>query len=817
MEDPEKAQGTFERTTIPEGLQLRPELLERLCREELFFEWGRRRFAVVIKLVKDHGYDSNQIDVDVSVPTSESVSGNIASRNADIVVYRTDIDRTPFLVVESKIQDEANGLKQAETNAKSLNAEFFAWSNVDQTLVFKTAKYDRTSERVPKIPYWMGTKSLVKPVPKTNILPPFRDEHQLRSVIFDCHTRIYEKSAYDPARAFDELVKLLFLKLFDEKESHENYRFVVFSNEKPSDAASRMREFFNDAVNNPKYSEIFKQKYNSQSQATLELDDLTIYEVVQSLQGYGLLSTTETIEGSDIKGRVYEQMVGRTFRGELGQFFTPRTIAEFMVKFIDPNADERLLDPACGTGGFLIMSINHVKRKLQNLSDSDETRKLKLLEEFANHKVFGIDINDRVCRVARLNMIMHGSSHNSIINADGLLLGESVAKNSSPQVKEISYRTFRKILSNPPFAGYEKDPIILSKFELGMSGKGEPKSVTKEVLFIEQIIRLLDKGGKAGLVLPMGIFNNPSLKPVRDFLRKHTRILAVVGLPEYAFTHTGTSVKGALLFLEKAVEPLDDYKIFITKARSIGYDSTGRDIQQNDFDKILSAYVGKDERYFIGISQIQDRIDPDYYSPKYMQIIDKMKKTRYQLKKMSELLDFSSERINPKLHPNEVFRYIETNCVDLSKGKIVKIKRFIGRKAPSRARLIARAHDFLIPTARESFKGVAILPKVLDGIVVTNRFLVARPKPFMNPIFLRFLFTDDDIITLIKREATGEIASSISEKSFDNILVPVPSLEEQERIIGLVSQKTHEIKRLRKRIRTLEDDVVLMLKKELFA
>lgn len=787
---------TPEGVKLPRDVDFTPEKLKTIFKEEQKPK-GRIKVAAFVKLLKEYGYKSSQLHLDYILKGSKKLMVKTS-----ITVFRDDTTKEiPFIVVmtdKDKIEDE-------EFNVLLENGvQFVIFVKEGEFQTYRVSREMRRLETIDDIPVWVDKLPLKNFIKKSKKLLPFQNEHHLKSVVFKCHTIIYENTGQDPSRAFDEFTKILLIKIYDEKESKDRYRFCVIRGERPEDVGKRIRKILEEALNHPIYSKIFNKgtRNNKTPSLELELNDFAIYEVVLELQPYSLIQTSEVIEGSDVKGRVYEQVVDRTFRGGLGQYYTPRTIANFMVELLDPDVNDRVLDPACGTGGFFISTINYIRKKIKKKYPGISEKELsKILQKFIDEKIFGIDIYDRVCRVARLNLIMHGGNKPNIFNMNGLLVDEKIPKD----IKELfKNNSFTIILSNPPFAGYIKDPKILSKFKLGVRNR-KPRSVTKEVLFIEKIIDLLDYGGKAGLVLPLGIFNNPSLKYVREYLFRHVKIIAVIGLPEYAFTHTGTSVKGALLFIEKVKEIPRDYEIFMTTANYVGYDSTGRPIPQNDFPKIIEAYRNKVKKYFINFSEIRDRIDPNYYSSKYKALLEKIFKSPYPKVPLSKILFFPRRLINPKKYPNKKFKYIETSSLDLKRGVVVELKEFLGKDAPSRARYIGKAGDILIPTARESLVGVFVIPPELDGIIVSTRFIVSRPRENVHPDFVYHLLKRKEILELLKRECTGEIVPSISKKSLDNVYVPLPPLEKQIEI-------TKEIKRYEKSIREYEVKIIKIKK-----
>ena len=192
----------------------------------------------------------------------------------------------------------------------------------------------------------------------------------------------------------------------------------------------------------------------------IDLDDETIAFIVRQFQGYSLVHTSAVLEGADVKGTVFERMVGGTFRGELGAYFTPREIVSFMVQMVKPTRDDVILDPACGSGGFLIMALKYIleyiRRQNPNLKDVDVYAELKT---FAQKCVFGTDLNERMARVSKMNMIMHGDGHGGIFHAHGLDIGYG----EKPPLRAGEDVTV--VFSNPPFAGRETDPKQLEKFD----------------------------------------------------------------------------------------------------------------------------------------------------------------------------------------------------------------------------------------------------------------------------------------------------------------------------------------------------------------
>lgn len=298
----------------------------------------------------------------------------------------------------------------------------------------------------------------------------------------------------------------------------------------------------------------------------------------------------------DTKGVAFERFLDGFFKGDFGQYFTPREIIQFCVAMMPPEADDYVLDTSCGSGGFLLYAMDHVRH--QAASIQNEIARFRKWHDFAEKRLFGIEINDEISRVAKMNMILHDDGHTNVVAADGL--------EDWPRLKEINAQLkpamFDIVLTNPPFGAVvkaaEKGQAYIDRLDLSRhlgktsSDKGEKQkagkaavkqraSVKTEILFLERIHDFLKPGtGRAAIVVPDGILTNGSLQGVRDWVMDRFQILAVVSLPQAAFQHSGASVKASLLFVRRRADKEvanDDEAIFMAAPGNIGYDATGRD------------------------------------------------------------------------------------------------------------------------------------------------------------------------------------------------------------------------------------------------
>lgn len=458
-------------------------------------------------------------------------------------------------------------------------------------------------EEIENIPHVESTDKEVEEL--LSKLRVFR-EKEFADLLHQCHNVIRNREKKDPAAAFDEIAKILFIKVWVERELRKRQkRKNLFS-----------VEYLDEQLGDTPLDDLFqKTKQHYVSDKIFEEDDrinlkpATGREIVRLLEKYNLSDTSE-----DIKGVAFERFLGRTFRGEIGQFFTPRSIVEFMVHMVDPKEGETICDPASGSGGFLIRAFEIVREKIladadreyneykvkietdlslsdadkaislhdkyeEIQSDLDQRREGSRLWKLANRCIYGTDANDRMARTSKMNMIMHGDGHGGVHHHDGFL-----------NVNGIFEGRFDIVLTNPPFGAnvepsdkvQESDVIvnpaaerryledygelyresqarmkaainkpIASLFELPKSPESKIKT---EILFIERCLDLLKPGGRMGIVLPEGVFNNPSLRQVREFVEDRAFLRAVISLPQEAFVSSGASVKASLLFLQKFTE-----------------------------------------------------------------------------------------------------------------------------------------------------------------------------------------------------------------------------------------------------------------------
>ncbi len=442
------------------------------------------------------------------------------------------------------------------------------------------------------------------------------------------------------------IMRLLFCKIYDEKskQAQEVVEFGNRPNEDINEFSKRIIKLF-DKVKS-KYSDIFEKDEE------IEILPTDLSFIVSKLEDFYLLDANR-----DIIADAFEELIGTAFRGGEGQFFTPRNIVQMMIDVMQPQSGEKIIDPACGSGGFLAHILQHL-----------------ILNNINKHYIAGIDKDLFLSRLAKIYLTLLGESEYHVFCENSL---ENPQKWSKETRNYIKLETFDLILTNPPFGA--KIPVIgselLKQYELAHIWNNQKGNwtITKnlrdkqppQILFIERIIQLLKEGGRAGIVLPEGIYGNPSDRYIWQYIRQYASIIGVVSLSQETFqpsTHTKTSV----VFFEKKKN--SRLNVFFAIAKSIGHNKNGKetykmngggkylldkngnkilDDETPDIAKSFNQHInGKlEEESHLGFVVPNDEINeniyiPESYKPEIKEKLNIIKKSKkYQLTKFSELVD----------------------------------------------------------------------------------------------------------------------------------------------------------------------------------
>lgn len=547
----------------------------------------------MIPFLNSLGYNSSDMSFEVKIDTQAGTKK--FSVFSDITI--ADNGRIE-IIIDTKAPNEAIGessILQATSYAKLIStppALYGIVSNGKETAVTNIYTGKRTEDFPDKA-------TLISEISKTrkkslseieirevnSLLLTLTDADELYRIIKKCKDIIEKKGLIRSDQSFKEMTKILLVKMNEEKRAKtgKNNRFQTTYIEKAALAnkVSFLEEFkylFSNAISEYPI-------YTDPSTTIGITDESCIQEIVKELEPWSFLGT-----GSDIKGAVYEIFLKSTLRGDFDQYFTPREIVDFMVKFANPNIGDKILDPACGSGGFLIQSFLYVNRKISNSPFSDKEAKNKF-DKLIDKCLWGGEADEDLHVLAKINLIMHGDGYNNIYQGDSLT-------NS-----KIPNEFFDLILTNPPFTIQYNFKDVLSLYE---TGKG-CQTQELDILFTERCINALDnkKGGELYIVLPEGLLNLPCYKNFREWLLRKCYLTLSVSLPEGAFIPFGKSVsKTCILGLRKKGENNKPDYAFMCNAKAVGYDvgkTNYKEIAQND----LPLFIRESREFLTGsIKQI---------------------------------------------------------------------------------------------------------------------------------------------------------------------------------------------------------------------
>lgn len=425
------------------------------------------------------------------------------------------------------------------------------------------------------------------------------DAESLKTAFRRCHNFIHGNEGMPKDAAFWQFLYLIFSKIHDERRLPEDRRFLAGPDEQYSEEGrkairSRVEPIF-DAV-----KQAFPGVFVGNEQITLS--DRALAFLVSELAKYDF-SRSDV----DVKGAAYQELVGANLRGDRGQYFTPKSVVNLAVEILDPKPDERVLDPACGTGGFLVSTLAHQLsrfRKWRDQSPEDENTRefnsvLEQLRDYANRFVFGADFDPFLVRAAKMNVVLASQADGNIYHIDSLAFPNGYLDSLEDAKRRIPLGSIDVLLTNPPFGADIPitDPALLRDYKLAqsvekvgdrlsLSGK-YISSVAPETLFVEKCVKWLKPGGRMAIVLPNGLLSNPGegATAIRQWILEQCWVLASVEVPIEAFiVEAGVNILTSVLFLKKKTEAekkeerlagSKDYPVFMAVAETSGFDRRG--------------------------------------------------------------------------------------------------------------------------------------------------------------------------------------------------------------------------------------------------
>lgn len=537
-------------------------------------------------LYEDYDYEYSQMDIEVRIQRGEKYSKKNVKERADIVIYKTtdkdkrDQNEDIWGIVETKKPTRKEGIKQLTSYMTATSARWGVWTNGDEIeylyknpetgevkkdYVYQIPKNGEAFEEIGRI-----SKENLKPA--RNLKPIFR---RLLNTLYS-NTNISRRE-----KLGNEMIRLVFCKIWDERYNPKALpKFRVGFEEKPNEVAKRVKGLFAEVRKELVQDGVFDENEK------IELDDESIAYAVGELEPYSLIKTDK-----DVVGSAFEVFAESKLVGEKGEFFTPREVVKTAVKIVDPQPQQHILDPACGSGGFLIYSLEHIWEVMENMKKYKGIDKLELVKkEMAERYIYGIDKEIDLVKIAKAYMAIIGDGRGGIVQQNTLHNPEDFDGSAKDMfVEGGGFKKFDVILTNPPFGSKTKVLKDDAKyFDLGHVWQKKDNKFVKtdkvqdtpiQELFIERCLEMLKDGGQLAIVLPETYFHSPSTKYILNYMKKNNNFKAIVDLPHNTF-RPHNNAKTLLLVMEKGRPQQEE--IIMAVAEEMGHDHHGKTLYRYD-------------------------------------------------------------------------------------------------------------------------------------------------------------------------------------------------------------------------------------------
>lgn len=680
------------------------------------------------------------------------------------------------------------------------------------------------------------------------------DLNELTQIFKTCHNIIWKKEKLGPTDAFYEFAKLVFVKLREDRRVTE----IINSGTTPTlqDFTFSMQWIEDQeakGISDNPIQILFQRiltRLEEQIQAghkkriflleeTLNMRADTVAQVVEMLQHLNLHGIDE-----DLNGRMFQSFLNATVRGkELGQFFTPRSVVKYMARAaaLASQGDHLpvVLDGCCGSGGFLIEAMAVLLHSIDRRDDLTNRERDNLKRRLFRDHLYGIDAAEKIARIARLNMHLHGDGGSTVFTADGLdaevRIPEGSRRELRAEISELYDRLvtgrlrFDVVLTNPPFSmKYERkkddERRILDQYDIATTADGRPSASEKSnVLFLERYLKLLKPGGEILTVIDNTVLNGVQSQRYRDFLLKHFIVRQVVSLPFNTFFRAEANVQTSVLHLKKREEGEEQGRVFMAILNNVGHDDHQNDTPERDNTMaLLDAYedwrrqskaptvmepnaddsenLGCPFQVFVVAPEQLDskRLDAFYYSPELVEIHQVMRKReaegvlRVRLGSEFEVVPRVSDS---ELHTysGRVFRYFEIGDVTPS-GAIIHHQEMVFDKLPTRARLRVKEGDILFARNNSSRGTTVLVPEEFDGQFVTTGFLAVRPQNRDEGFLLWAAMTSEEWRKQVYYLAVTAVQPEVREDIFRHqMLVPMPATSNAAAVLIEAAKKVHDL------------------------
>lgn len=805
------------------------------------------KIKFLVPFLAHNGYKSDCIDFNKPIEIHEGRKQKTIY--ADAVVYTSAGKTAPLIVCETKPPTEPltnSDKEQAISYARLMDriAPLALLTNGLQTRVFQSLSKNRIGE----LPKRNELKDdFVKFVVSAEVQAALRTEAKHELFIIDdvqsfkaflraCHDEIRNNDGYDATKAFDELSKVLFCKMHEEKEHPVNgnrFRAAVFDDSLSKLAVNVVKQIWDETKRDKRFSGLFD------ANSEISLQDRTIRKVVSQFENYDL-----SLTAFDVKGEAFEFFLGETFTGGLGQYFTPRNVVEFMVDAVDPKIGQKIVDPFCGTGGFLIYAFEVVSAKIR-LQEFSEEEKSNWKTELSDRSLYGTDWAERTTLACKMNMIVHGDGSAGITLHHGL----------TDVPGKVEEGKFHLCITNPPFGSTENDPTILAKYALGQGRKSQDRVI----LAVERALRLVKPGGLVATVVIDGMLNNDSKAYARNYVRQNAYVRGIISLPSVTFEGYHARAKTSILFLEKKAAPDEtgeQKETFMAVVENSGYAPNGAPVAGNELPEVLldfKAFLNGRKSQIspnTWTAKLSGRMDAEFYRQRPDIEIPSSSKVTVAARSVAEQLmsvvkeleavqtDLQAAFANMEASPTPLKDFFEPveNIVKIDRaesytllgvrwwgeGTFVRAEKS-GKEIKAR-KLNRVSAGWLVYSRLFAFRGgFAVVAKKHDGGFVSNEFPTFRIKddvkqPELISTYVIHCLNSPQYLREVDRLSTGSTKTSrnrYKEARFLATCVAVPNSAQKLKSVVALLERASSLRgqhaQISERIKDLNESLSLLL------
>ncbi|MFH1004553.1 MAG: N-6 DNA methylase [Bacteroidota bacterium] len=770
------------------------------------------------QLVEDYGYKKEQIQTRPQFRVKVRPSDTKKEYPVDIAVFKdkNKMEDDVYIIVECKKKNRKDGKGQLQDYLRFSKAGLGVWFNGEERLFLRKFEKDGRIEfqEIPNIPVAGQRIEDIGKFRQKDLKPT----HNLKAIFKSIRNHLAANTVgatRDEVLA-QQLINLIFCKLYDEKSTvpEEVVRFRAGIDEKPKEIENRIIEIFKDVKT---YMPEVIDKEDR-----ISLDTNSIVYVVGELQNYSLINCER-----DVIADAFEIFIGHALKGGQGQFFTPRNVVKMMVEILQPTETDKIIDPACGSGGFLIDALKYVwgvaDKKYRELGWKEkeiDTAKVRI----ATNNFRGLDKDYFLSKVAKAYMNLVGDGTTGIMCEDSL---ENPNNWKQETQLKIQLESFDVLLTNPPFgskitvSGEEK----LKQFDVGYKWKYNDESNRYEkteklkeqeepqVLFIERCLALLKDGGKMAMVLPSGILGNEQEEYLRQYILDRGHLFAIVELPFETFSPNVT-INASVLFVQKGENKKKD--IFISINENCGHDKKGRPSDKDDIPNVARLYNSKnsdENNFFIKSSLLESSFVAKRYLKKYIDNIERIESSKYDVANFGDIISSVHNGANIDdasiyVEKKEGIPYILVKSIT-KEGINFENLKFIKKSLTTNRDVIKnKVDENSIVMTRAGNSGIAAnIPPDLVGGVASGFLINIKIKKDIDPYYIVSFLNSEYGQMQLERISSGSILQSIRSSDLKKIKIILPPKDIQKSIGKKLKEAVYAAAAARTKIEEADNDI----------